>query len=63
MFIYLVGSGEAETITYFYLDKSIPLVYCLEVMPEEFFEMFGASLLLYSVPLITIQKYSSPTSS
>jgi hypothetical protein len=63
MVIYLAGTGGAETITYFYIDKSNPFVYTAEVILEEFLEMSGASILLYSVLLLAIKKleYKGPT--
>jgi hypothetical protein len=62
MIIYLAGAGGAETITYFYLDKTIPWVYAVEVTLEEFLEMFGASTLFYSVLLACIKKTELPSS-
>lgn len=56
MIVYLAGAGGAETITYFYIDKSNPFVYTIEVILEEFLEMAGASILLYSVLLLAIKK-------
>ena len=54
--IYLAGTAGAETITYFFIDKTNALVYTLEVILEEFLEMLGASILLYTVLLISLKK-------
>lgn len=56
MLIYLAGAAGAETITYFYLDKTNPVAYAIEVVLEEFLEMLGASVLFYSVLLACIKK-------
>jgi len=56
MIIFLAGTAGAETITFFYIDKSNPFVYTIEVILEEFLEMAGASILAYSVLLLAIQK-------
>jgi len=56
MIIYLAGAGGAETITYFFLDKTNQFAYTIEVILEEFLEMAGASILLYSVLLASIKK-------
>jgi hypothetical protein len=56
MVLYLAGTGGSETITYFYIDKTNPLVYAVEVIIEEFLEMLGASILFYSVLLVSIKK-------
>lgn len=56
LIIYLAGAGGGETITYFYIDKTNPLVYAIEVCVEEFLEMAGASTLLYSVFLTAVKK-------
>jgi len=56
MIIFLAGAGGGETITYFYVDKSNPFVYTVEVVVEEFLEMSGASILFYSVLLLAIKK-------
>jgi len=56
MIVFLAGAGGAETITYFYIDKSNPFVYTIEVILEEFLEMAGASILLYSMMLLAIKK-------
>jgi len=56
MFIYLFGSAGMETLTFFYLDEKNPLLYTFEVVIEEFLEMSGASILLYSVLLLAIKK-------
>ena len=63
MIVYLAGAGGAETITYFYIDKSNPFVYTIEVILEEFLEMSGASILLYSVLLLAIKKLEQKNSS
>ena len=63
MVIYLAGAGGAETITYFYIDKTNPSVYAAEVILEEFLEMFGSSILFYSVLLACIKKTELPPSS
>lgn len=56
MIIFLAGAGGSETITYFYIDKTNPMVYTCEVILEEFLEMLGASTLFYSVLLACIKK-------
>lgn len=56
LIVYLAGAGGAETITYFYIDKNNPLIYAYEVSLEEFLEMAGASVLLYSVLLTAVKK-------
>jgi hypothetical protein len=56
MIIFLAGAGGSETITYFFIDKTNPMVYAIEVVLEEFLEMFGASILFYSVLLACIKK-------
>jgi len=56
MIIYLTGAAGGETITFFYIDKTNPFVYCSEVIIEEFLELSGASVLLYSVLLMAIKK-------
>jgi hypothetical protein len=56
MIIYLAGSAGAETITFFYIDKTNPFIYCWEVILEELLEMGGASILLYSVLVMAIKK-------
>jgi len=56
MIIFLAGTAGSETITYFYVDKTNPFVYTVEVILEEFLEMVGASVLLYSVMLLAIKK-------
>ena len=56
MIVFLAGAGGGETITYFYVDKSNPFVYTVEVVVEEFLEMSGASILFYSVLLLAIKK-------
>ena len=56
MIIYLAGSAGAETITFFYIDKTNPFIYCWEVILEELLEMGGASVLLYSVLTLAIKK-------
>jgi len=63
MVIFLAGTGGSEAITYFYIDKTNPLVYAIEVVLEEFLEMLGASLLFYSVLLASIKKTELPSSS
>jgi hypothetical protein len=47
MVIYLTGAGVLETIGYKFLGGDA-LVYRLEVSAEEFMEMLGASLILYT---------------
>ncbi len=56
MIVYLAGTGGAETITFFFLDKTNQLVYTIEVLVEEFLEMLGASILFYSILLTSIKK-------
>ena len=56
MIIFLAGAAGAETITFFYIDKSDPFIYAIEVILEEFLEMAGASILAYSVLLLAIKK-------
>jgi len=56
MIVFLAGTAGSETITYFYVDKSNPFVYTVEVILEEFLEMAGASVLLYGVSLLAIKK-------
>lgn len=63
MIVYLAGTAGSETITYFYVDKGNPLVYAIEVCLEEFLEMVGASVLLYSVSLFAIKKLEHNQSS
>jgi len=60
LLVYLAGAGGAETITYFYIDKSNPLIYAYEVCLEEFLEMAGASILFYSVLLTAVKKNQAP---
>ena len=61
MIIFLAGTGGSETITYFYIDKTNPWIYAMEVVLEEFLEMLGASILFYSVMLACIKKTEAPT--
>jgi len=61
MIIFLAGAAGGETITFFHLDMSDPLVHMIEVMVEEFLEMSGASTLLYSVLRLAIIKNQSPS--
>jgi len=56
MVVYLSGTGGAETVTFFYIDKTNPFVYLLEVIFEEGLEMAGASIILTSVLLAAIKK-------
>jgi len=56
MIIYLAGAGGAETITYFQIDKSNPIVYTIEVIAEEFLEMSGVTLLLGSILMLAVKK-------
>ena len=56
VFVYLVGAAGMETLTYFFLDKGVPLHYAIEVTVEEFTEMIGASIILYSVLSLTLRK-------
>jgi len=56
MIMFLAGTAGSETVTFFYVDKSNPFVYTIEVILEEFLEMAGASILLYSVSLLAMKK-------
>ncbi len=56
MLTYLAGAGGAETITYFYIDRNNPFAYIFEVITEEFLEMLGVSILLYSMALLALKK-------
>jgi len=56
MFIFLFGAAGMETLTFFFLDKTNLLHYTWEVIFEEFFEMSGVSLMLYSTLLVLIKK-------
>jgi len=58
MIIYLAGAGGAETITYFQIDKSNPMVYTIEVIAEEFLEMSGVTLILGSILMLAVKKLS-----
>jgi hypothetical protein len=56
-FVVFMGGAVLETIGYkFFLDGTTPLLYQTEVCLEEFFEMFGASLILYSTSLLAFTK-------
>lgn len=61
MIIFLAGTGGSETITFFFIDKTNPITYALEVCLEEFTEMVGASTLLLSVWLMAVKKLELPT--
>jgi len=63
MIVFLAGTAGSETITFFYIDKSNPFIYTVEVILEEFLEMAGASVLLYSVSLLAIKKCELKNSS
>jgi hypothetical protein len=54
--IFLFGTAGMETLTFFYLNESNRLLYVIEVIIEEFLEMSGASILLYSVLLLSMKK-------
>jgi hypothetical protein len=50
--VYLTGGGLLETIGYKMLNAGVSLsLYRVEVALEEFFEMLGASIVLYAVLL------------
>ncbi|OGX34613.1 MAG: hypothetical protein A3C36_02295 [Omnitrophica WOR_2 bacterium RIFCSPHIGHO2_02_FULL_52_10] len=59
--VFLFGSAGMETITFFYLDESDKLVYTVEVIMEEFLEMAGVSVMLYSVLLLSLKKSEDPS--
>jgi hypothetical protein len=49
------GGAVLETIGYkYFLNGATPLLYQTEVCVEEFFEMFGASLILYSTSFLAL---------
>jgi hypothetical protein len=51
----VVGGVGLEIVSYEFLrDGSTPLLYSLEVVAEEFLEMFGASLALYGAMLLLL---------
>lgn len=55
--IVFLGGAVLETIGYkFFLDGTTPLLYQAEVCLEEFFEMLGASLILYSTSLPALRQ-------
>ena len=55
--IYLTGAAVLETIGYEMLNAGVSLsLYRVEVATEEFFEMLGASLILYGVLLLCLAK-------
>jgi hypothetical protein len=55
--VVFLGGAVLETIGYkFFLNGTTPLLYQTEVCLEEFFEMFGASLILYSTSLLAFSK-------
>lgn len=55
--VVFLGGAVLETIGYkFFLNGATPLLYQTEVCVEEFFEMFGASLILYSTSLLALNK-------
>lgn len=58
MIIYLAGAGGAETITYFQIDKSDPIVYTIEVIAKEFLEMCGVILLLGSILMLAVKNFN-----
>ena len=58
--LYLFGAAGMETITFFFLDENDKLVYTIEVIMEEFLELFGASIMFYSVLLLSLKKTEDP---
>ncbi|MBI3653699.1 MAG: hypothetical protein HY231_21925 [Acidobacteria bacterium] len=55
--VVVLGGAILETIGYkFFLNGTTPLLYQTEVCFEEFFEMLGASLILYSVSRLALTK-------
>jgi len=56
MIVFLAGAGGAETITFFQIDKSDPIIYTIEVIAEEFLEMSGVTLVLGSVLMLAVKK-------
>jgi hypothetical protein len=55
--IVALGGAVLETIGYkYFLNGTTPLLYQAEVCLEEFFEMFGASLILYSASFLALNK-------
>jgi hypothetical protein len=55
--IVFLGGAVLETIGYkFFLNGATPLLYQAEVCMEEFFEMLGASLILYSTSFLALNK-------
>lgn len=53
--IVFLGGAVLETIGYkYFLNGATPLLYQAEVCVEEFFEMFGASLILYSTSFLAL---------
>jgi hypothetical protein len=59
--VVFLGGAVLETIGYkFFLNGTTPLLYQTEVCFEEFFEMFGATLILYSTSLLALSKAQQP---
>ena len=55
--VYVTGAAVLETVGYKMLSAGASLtLYRVEVAAEEFFEMLGASLILYAVLLLCLQK-------
>jgi hypothetical protein len=55
--VVFLGGAVLETIGYkFFLNGTTPLLYQTEVCLEEFFEMFGASLILYSTSWLAFSR-------
>jgi hypothetical protein len=55
--VVFLGGAVLETIGYkFFLSGTTPLLYQTEVCLEEFFEMFGATLILYSTSSLALGK-------
>jgi hypothetical protein len=55
--IVFLGGAVLETIGYkFFLSGTTPLLYQTEVCVEEFFEMLGASMILYSTSWLALNK-------
>ena len=54
--VYVTGAAVLETVGYKMLNAGVSLaLYRVEVAAEEFFEMLGASLILYAVLLLCLQ--------
>src|SRR5262249_1788101 len=60
--IYVLGAAVLESIGYKMLSSgATPMLYRVEVATEEFFEMLGASLILYAVLSMSLRVPNSRT--